>query len=109
MFEKLKKRWNIESNMQVLVILVVFAVTGSTTVYVKKLFFDLVGITVETSLWVKIPVYIVAVLAIYNVLLLVFGFIFGQYKFFLNFEKKFFSRFIPKRKSGLVADLKSES
>ena len=38
MFEKLKKRWNIESNTQVLVILVVFAVTGSTTVYVKKLF-----------------------------------------------------------------------
>ena len=95
--------------MQVLIILVVFAFTGSTTVYVKRLFFDLIGITVETSLWIKIPVYIIAVLAIYNVLLLVYGFIFGQFRFFLNFEKKFFSRFIPKKKGRLVVDIESKS
>ena len=109
MFEKLKKRWNIESNTQVLIILVVFAVTGSTTVYVKRLFFEFVGVTSETSLWLKIPVYIISILLIYNILLLVYGFIFGQFRFFLNFEKKFFSRFLPKKKSSLVVDLKSES
>jgi len=109
MFERLKKRWNIESNTQVAVILIVFAITGSTTVYLKKLFFDLVGITPETDWLVRIPVYILSVLVIYNILLLIIGFLFGQFRFFLAFEKKFFSRFIPGKKSQPVVDLKRES
>ncbi len=50
MFEKLKKRWNIQSNFQVVIILVVFAITGSTTVYVKKLIFDLIGVDMDTHI-----------------------------------------------------------
>ena len=109
MFEKLKKRWNIQSNFQVVVILVVFAITGSSTVYIKKLFFDFIGITSETDLLIKIPVYIISVLVIYNILLLIVGAVFGQFRFFLEFEKKFFSRFIPRRKVTGVLDLKRES
>ena len=103
MFEKLKKRWNISSNFQVVVILVVFAITGSTTVYVKKVIFDWIGITPETHLWIKVPVYIMVILTVYNILLLLVGSLFGQFKFFLNFEKKFFSRiFFWKRKKTLA-------
>ncbi len=109
MFEKLKRRWNIESNTQVVTILVVFAVTGSTTVYLKKLFFGLVGITPETDWLIRIPVYILSVLIIYNILLLIVGFVFGQFRFFWEFEKKFFSRFVPRRKPRPVVKLKSES
>lgn len=107
MFGRLKKKWNIESNKQVLTVLVVFAVTGSTTVYLEKLFFELAGITAETSLWVKIPVYLVVVLVSYNVLLLMSSFILGQFRFFLNFEKKYFPQFMPKKKNSLAVDLKS--
>lgn len=109
MFERLKKRWNIKSNFQVVVILVVFAITGSTTVYIKKLFFEFIGITSETDLLIKIPVYIISVLVIYNILLLIVGAVFGQFRFFLDFEKKFFSRFIPRRKAIGILDLKGES
>lgn len=98
MFEKLKLRWNIKSNFQVIVILVVFAITGSTTVYLKKLIFELINITPETHLLLKIPLYIIVVLIVYNLLLLVVGFIFGQFRFFLEFEKKFFSRLLFRRK-----------
>lgn len=98
MFEKLKKRWNIQTNFQVVVILVVFAITGSTTVYVKKLVFDLIQITSETGLWIKIPIYIIVILTIYNLLLLVVGFLFGQFRFFWEIEKKFFSRILYRRK-----------
>jgi hypothetical protein len=97
MFEKLKKRWNIQSNFQVAVILIVFAITGSTIVYIKKIIFDFINITADTALWLKIPTYIVVILVVYNILLLIVGFLFGQFKFFLDFEKKFFSRFLPKR------------
>ncbi len=93
MFERLKKRWNIKSNFQVLIILVVFAVTGSTTVYVKKLIYELIGVTTETPLLIRIPLYIVVILSVYNTLLLIVGFLFGQFKFFWEFEKKFCSRF----------------
>ncbi len=98
MFEKLKKHWNIQTNFQVVVILVVFAITGSTTVYLKKIVFDLIQITSETVLWIKIPIYIIVILTVYNLLLLVIGFLFGQFRFFWEFEKKFFSRILFRRK-----------
>lgn len=107
MFEKLKKRWNIQSNFQVIVILVVFAITGSTTVYVKKLIFDLVGITTETHFWIKVAFYIPVILVVYNILLLIVGFLFGQFRFFWEFEKKFFSRFLLKRKQTSVRKVNS--
>ena len=108
MFEKLKKRWNIKSNFQVVIILIVFAITGSTTVYVKKLFYDFIGITSETPLFIKILIYLPVILVIYNTLLLFFGFLFKQFQFFLNFEKKFFSRFIFWKKRKSVTNIKSE-
>jgi hypothetical protein len=98
MLEKLKLRWNIKSNFQVIIILTVFAITGSTTVFFKKLIFDLINITPETHLLIKIPVYILVILMVYNLLLLVVGFVFGQFRFFLEFEKKFFSRFLFRKK-----------
>ena len=98
MFEKLKKRWNIQSNFQVIIILTVFAITGSTTVYVKKLVFDFIGITIDTHILLKVIIYIPVILIIYNILLLITGSVFGQFKFFWEFEKKFFSRLLFRKK-----------
>lgn len=102
MLEKFKKRWNMQSNFQVVIILLVFAITGSATVYAKKAVFNLIQITSETELWIKIPIHITVILAVYNLLLLVVGFLFGQFKFFWEFERKFFSRFLFRRKQTLV-------
>lgn len=98
MFEKLKKRWKIQSNFQVIIILIVFAITGSTTVYLKKIIFDLLEITQKTHIGIKIPVYILVIMSVYNLLLLIVGFVFGQFRFFWEFEKKFFSRFLFRKK-----------
>lgn len=106
MFKKLKKRWKIRSNFGVLIILIVFAITGSLTVYVRKAIFDLSGITSETHLLIKIPFYIIVLLTVYNILLLVIGSVFGQFRFFWEFEKKFFGRFLLKRKSVATDNLK---
>ena len=94
MLERLKQRWNIKSNYQVIVILVVFAITGTSTVYIKNLIFLFAGVTSETHLLLKIPFYILVILLVYNTLLLFIGAIFGQFRFFLAFEKKFFSRLL---------------
>jgi hypothetical protein len=84
-----KERWNIKSNWQVFVILVVFAVTGSTSAYLSKPVLALFGIVKgSVSNWVYYPLYIILIFPIYQVLLVSFGFIFGQFTFFWAFEKK---------------------
>lgn len=89
MWNKLKKRWNIDSDFQVIIILVVFALTGSSSVFVKDYIFEKININNETTaLHWRIPLYILIILPAYQVLLLFFGFIFGQFAFFWAFVKK---------------------
>lgn len=88
MLERFKKRWNITSNFQLVVIMIVFAVTGSSSLYVRKGAFYLLGITSETELWLRTVLYILIIFPAYNIMLLLFGFIFGQFKFAWEFEKK---------------------
>ena len=84
-----KERWNIKSNWQVFVIIVVFALTGSSAAYLSKPFLQLFGIVkAEVSNWIYYPLYIVLIFPIYQVLLVTYGFIFGQFAFFWAFEKK---------------------
>lgn len=96
-----KQRWNITSNWQVFVILVVFAVTGSTSALLSKPILEFIGITKDTvSGWVYYPLYIILIFPVYQVLLVSFGFIFGQFKFFWAFEKKM----LRSIKLGFIAD-----
>lgn len=92
MLEKLKQRWGVTSAGQVILILLVFACTGFSVLFIKQPLYDLAGITAQTSPWIRIPFYVFTVLPAYQVLLLMYGFIFGQFRFFWNFEKRMFSR-----------------
>lgn len=98
MLEKLKKRWDLKSNIQIIIVLVVFAITGSTTLYAKKAIFQLLGITPDTELWIKVPLYVLIIFPVYQLLFLIFAFLFGQFRFAWEFEKKIFSRFKFKKK-----------
>ena len=44
-----------------------------------------VGLSEEDPLWLKVIVFIVITLPIYNLLLIIWGTLLGQYKFFKNF------------------------
>lgn len=106
--EKLKQRWQIESSWQVFIILVVFACTGSTAVYVKKYIFDLLGVSPELPWWIRTVIWIVTILPVYNVLLIIYGTLFGQRKFFWWFLKKTFGRLIPGSSSVKIKKTDSE-
>lgn len=97
MLKKFKAKWNIESDWQLIVIFVVFSITGSAAMLVRKLVFGWMDITPETSLWIKIPLYIAILLPAYQLLLLVIGGLLGQFRFFYEFQKKNF-RFINRKK-----------
>ncbi len=90
--DKLKQRWGVESPRQVFVILLVFALTGTSVLYVKKPFYALFGIATDSPWWAKTLGVLFIVLPIYQVLLLMFGFLLGQFKFFWAFEKRTFQR-----------------
>ncbi|WP_254561413.1 DUF6787 family protein [Dyadobacter diqingensis] len=91
MIEKLKQRWNVKNGWDVLIILLVFACTGFSILYIKRALFDLVGLTKETSpSWLLWTVNIVIILPLYQVVLLAWGWIWGKFAFFLEFEKRMF-------------------
>jgi hypothetical protein len=89
--DKLQERWQVASPMQVLIILIVFACTGFTVAYIRRPLLSYYFVDGEIPLWVTISYYIL-ILPVYNLFLLFYGFVFGQFRFFWNFEKKFFRR-----------------
>ncbi|MFT5473597.1 MAG: hypothetical protein ACI9OU_001467 [Candidatus Promineifilaceae bacterium] len=93
MLEWFKKRWGLKSAFQVVIVLIVFSVTGSTLLYVRQPVYDILGITETSPRWLKI----VLCIPLYQIMLLFWGAIFGQARFFWEFEKKSFRRMIGKR------------
>ncbi|MGC9354932.1 MAG: DUF6787 family protein [Mariniphaga sp.] len=93
MFKRLKEKWNIKSNVQLVLIFVIFSVTGSASLVVRKFIFGWLGITSDTSLWIKIPLYVLIIVPAYQILFLLIGTLFGQFRFAWEFEKRVFSRF----------------
>ncbi len=92
MFEKLKKRWNVTSNFQVTKILVVFALTGSSSAKVTGPLLKLSSILAGLDALYFNTIYVVATLILYQFILLFFGWVFGEKEFFVLFLKKFFKR-----------------
>ncbi len=89
--DRLKDRWKVGSIFQVIVILVVFTCTGFTILFLKRPIFYYLFDGQPVPVWATVIYYIV-ILPVYNVFLLFYGFVFGQFQFFWNFEKRFFAR-----------------
>lgn len=92
MWEKLKLRWGVASNAQMIVIFIVFAITGSSITLIRRPIFELLGVSSETSLWISVPLYLAVIFPAYSILLLLIGTLFGQFRFFWEFEKKMWGR-----------------
>ena len=109
---KLKQRWNITSNFQFFTILMVFAITGSTSALIAKPILTFIGITKESvNIWLYYPLYIIIILPIYKILLLFIGTLAGQRDFFWNFKTPYTGDSwisIPKPfESGLISSMVS--
>lgn len=91
--EKLRERWNLKSTGQVIVVLIVFACTGFTVLYLKQPVLQFFAGDPPFSTTATV-VYYLLILPIYNVILLAYGFLFGQFSFFWAFEKRFVKRLI---------------
>lgn len=84
-----KQRWNLTNNWQIFVIILVFAITGSSAAMLSKPVLHWLGISKETHhIVLYLILYILIIFPIYQLLLITIGFLFGQLKFFWTFEKK---------------------
>ena len=93
---KLQEKWGLTSIKQVIIILIVFACTGFTVLLIKPLVTNYVTDNGTTNDWFKI-VYWILIFPFYNVILLTYGFLFGQFDFFWAYEKKMINRFRRKK------------
>ena len=90
---KLKQRWGIDSNLQIILILIVFALTGSTSAKLAGPLCEFLGLHRDSSPWYFYWfIRLILIFPIYQILLVFFGWLFGQFKFFWQFEKKMLSR-----------------
>lgn len=80
----LQQRWQLQNWMQVIAILTVFSLAGSSVVIIRPLLFQVIGFGADTPWIWKAVVYLLFVIPAYQLLLLGFGWLFGQYDFFLR-------------------------
>ncbi|GAB4397098.1 MAG: hypothetical protein OHK0053_12780 [Microscillaceae bacterium] len=85
---KLQHKWGLQSTFQVMVILVVFSLAGSTAVLLRPALFGWLGYTARTSFWLKTLTYLLFLFPAYQVLLLGYGLLLGQFHFFWQKEVK---------------------
>ena len=97
-FKKLEKKWILDYKWEMIRVFMVFAFTGSSSLFVGRPIIKLIGITKENLnpvlYWF---LFIIIGLIFYQILLVSFGWLFGQFKFFWEFEKKMLRRFGLKR------------
>lgn len=86
--KKLKERWELKSNWQLCVVFLVFAITGSSSAKLAGPVTDFFEITKEMGWYIYWPFRILIIFPVYQVLLVFFGWVFGEFEFFWGFEKK---------------------
>lgn len=94
--QRLGKRWGV-GPVRVVLILIVFACTGLTVMFLKRPVVEYFTENGEQPLLFSVLYYIL-ILPFYNVVLLVYGALLGQFNFFWAFEKRFFGRLFGRKK-----------
>lgn len=92
-FERIKKKFKIKSNLQLLIILSVFSITGGLSLKFTTPILDFIGLSSFNSsdvLWENLLYFILRLIVlfpVYQLLLIVVGSLFFQHQFFKEFVK----------------------
>ena len=81
--EKIRNFLKVDNNFKLLIVFIVFGITGSLTLYISDILFIYFDISKNELgyFYIFIP--------IYQLLLIIIGTLFGEFKYFWQFEKKF--------------------
>ena len=119
MLKRLQKKWGVGGS-QFILILCVFAITGTSTAWITKVITAWVGFTDETFWLWRLLLRLAMLIFGYQAILLIVAFLFGQFPFFWRYEKKILAwlsgrrfrvsenqRFQSQTSLSAVADLKA--
>jgi len=87
MIKRLQQKWKV-SGWQLCCILLVFAITGTLTAWLSKTITGWMGMTDDTFWLWKLLVRLAVLLFGYQAIILCTAFLFGQFAFFWQYEKK---------------------
>ena len=88
------KRLLITSDLQFVCVMLVFAITGSMSLYVSQIATEIMNIDLSNlSPLIFWPIRILSVFIFYQILLIIVAIPFGQFSYFLRVEKKILIRF----------------
>ena len=83
--ENLKKVFNVVSTYQLIIVFIVFGITGSLSLYVSGYVLDYLNLK-------NVILSILMLLIVYQILLIIIGTLFGEFDYFWKMEKKILSR-----------------
>lgn len=89
---KLKQKWGIKTEFQFWVIMLIFSLAGMSTVWIRKPVFAMVGVGPETAFLWKFLLWLAVIFPAYQVMLMFWGTVLGQFRFVWWFEKKMLRR-----------------
>jgi len=84
--EKLRKVFKVTSTYQLVIVFIVFGITGSLSLFLSDHILELLELE-------NLIFSIFLVLLVYQILLIIIGTLFGEFKYFWAMEKKILSRF----------------
>ena len=91
--EKIRNFFKVESNFQLLIVNVVFAVTGTISIYFAGFLLDILEINLinfgSFQYW---TLRIFLLIPVYQILLIVVGALLGEFNYFWRIEKKMLER-----------------
>lgn len=88
--EKIKKFLQVDSYFQLIIVLTVFSITGSLSLFLSDYLLKILDININN--YDPIFFYLLRIFfifPIYQILLIIIGTIFGEFNYFWKFEKKF--------------------
>ena len=91
--DRIKKIFKVTSNYQLIIVFVVFGITGSLSLVIS----EYISIFLHLD---NIIMSIISILIVYQVLLIIIGALFGEFDYFWEMEKKIISRFKFKKNNN---------
>ncbi len=86
MITHLKNKWQIKSNWDFMMIMLVFSLAGMGVTVLRKNFFVWAGLD-HTQLWFQIVASLLLIVPLYQLSTLFFGLLLGQFRFFFERQK----------------------
>ena len=93
MLKKIINKFNAKSLKHLIIIFLVFALSGSASLFISSSILIIINLKELINYY---PLYlfvrIILLIPIYQLVLIIIATLFGEFRYFWNFEKKFFKR-----------------